>query len=999
MEIWSSICSGNLLLLGWDRVKRNHGRPGVDGISIEEFERCLEQNMTCLAEEIRLEKYEPQPVLIVKIQQGCKERSIGISCVCDRVVQQALYLLLTPLFEPDFLECSYAYRRGKNALLAVDEAQRQLLVGKCWVMETDIANFFDSIKHDLLLDCLCKKIADERVINLIKRCLQISTFDSMNIFDVVLGVSQGSALSPLFGNIYLNQVDLKMSLPDFSYLRYSDDVLVLAETKQMAESALDIFKTEIKKIGLDIKQEKTRILHVRDGFNFLGYHFDLFGKGPSVRALEALSERMKTLGRNTLSLADRIAEVESVLRGWEEYFGAADIFEPEDLYSYYVLLSTSAKRGKLDRLEELAAMRCRIADGDEIIKLHIAEFWLKNNHKVKAVVEAGRLLVENPGSQEAKKFLIKLLGLNEGETGEILRIVQDALRDGREEDYMSLAEVCASKGLYELAMEIQAAALPGQPIESEEERQVFSEEGYDTVLENDNRDSAELIEDQADADSHHLLTPITPVDNIKKNGENYDIQFTSEDIRLFIQLFGGRDGLYATEDFDEAGQRKFIPVHQPFTPNVVKKHLSGETTVGQYMVRSNQTVRYMVIDVDISKRVILAIGDNANEFVKYLDAAQQDAKRILAAASALALPVYLEDSGYRGRHCWLFFERAVRAADARELGQALYRRAGKPSDGISWEIFPNTGKVKSELLGPLIKLPLGRHGKTGRLCLFLDAGGEPVSDQAAFLRNIKPVSQSRIEELRGIVKGILSDGMIHNQNGYDSLVGAAGEKESQSDNTKSLKELGGQLVRNVTAKCSLMAHFLDKVERTGYLTHRERLSMLMVFGHLGDEGIEFIHIAMSRCINYSREVTEKYIRKLLLPKPVSCPRLREFFPELTASLGCDCRFHLTSGTYPSPVLHSLSSKPKDKRVTLPNAGEKKSRAEAATLYNQEADALLKKIAQVRKQIKQLHKVLEKHENDLEIIFKNQNANRLPVEIGTLVKIERGGRVEWIVEMD
>ncbi|MCM1565356.1 MAG: reverse transcriptase domain-containing protein, partial [Dehalobacter sp.] len=396
------------------------------------------------------------------MRQGSKERSIGISSVCDRVVQQALYLLLTPLFEPDFLECSYAYRKGKNALIAVDEAQRQLLAGKCWVVETDIANFFDNIKHDLLVDCLRKKITDERVINLIKHCLKLSNFYSMSIYEVVLGVSQGSALSPLFGNIYLNQVDLEMSRPDFSYLRYSDDILVLAETKQVAEDALNSFKASINKIGLDIKQEKTRILHAGEGFNFLGYHFDLFGKGPSVRALEALAERLRTLnqGCDNLSLPDRLAKVESVLRGWEEYFGAAETFEPEDLYSYYILLSTSVKRGKTDRLDELAAQRCRIAGGDEKIKLHIADFWLRNNHKVKAIEEAGRLLVENPECREAGEFLIKLFNLEAGEIDEILKIVQDVLQDGREEDYMSLAETCASKGLYDLAMELQAASLP-----------------------------------------------------------------------------------------------------------------------------------------------------------------------------------------------------------------------------------------------------------------------------------------------------------------------------------------------------------------------------------------------------------------------------------------------------------------------------------------------------------------------------------------------------------
>lgn len=995
MGLWEKICSPSFLQMGWERVKRNHGKPGVDGITISEFERQLDENLNTLAEEIKEEKYEPHPILRVSLQEKDKERSIGISCVRDRVVQQSLYLLLTPLFEPDFLECSYAYRQGKNALMAVNEVQRQLLSGKCWVMETDITHFFDNINHSLLISRIREKVYDDRITHLVLRCLKVNLFSGMNILEVELGVSQGSALSPLLGNIYLNPVDREMSRHGFSYLRYSDDVLVLAESKEEAESAFNTFKTALSEIGLEPKMRKTRIIHAREGFQFLGYHFDLFGKGPSVGALEGLRERLRLLNQQAenISFADHLSDVEAVLRGWEEYFGPANAFEPEDLYTLFALMSSAKKRKEKNRLDELASLRYRITGGDEAIRFHIANFWLENNHKGRAIEEAGRLLLERPDCREAREFIIKLLGLSEVDAASIIELILQAYRESCEEDYLALAEAYAEKGFFELAMEMQAFTLP----DSSERLTDLVAAGKESELESEKNKSQDQTDTQVNEVDELAMEELSEISGTKdkRSGE---LDLADEDVNLFIQLFGGREGFYAREKVDEEGRRSFISVERPLTATVVKKHLSGETTVGQYIVRSNQTVRYLVIDIDVSKRILLTHGDKSDEFKKHLEAAHHDAKRILAAAASLALPMCIEDSGYRGRHCWLFFECAVRAADARELGQALCRRAGNPSEGVNWEVFPNSGKVKTGNLGPLIKLPLGKHGKSGRFSLFMDAGGEPAADQAAFLRKIKAISQSRFEELLGIVKSILQDGAKLPE-AEQVVPQNAGEKGKQAHPDKKLIDLCGPLVQKVVQRCILIAHLLDKVEKTGYLTHQERLTLLMVFGHLGEEGLEFLHRALSRCINYSRDVTDRYIRKLLLPKPISCPRLREFYPELTASLGCDCRFHLLPGTYPSPVLHSLANKGKDKKVTYPHF-EESTKTESEPAYNLDADALIKKIAQIRKQIKQLQKGLDKHEKDLEGTFEKEKTNRLPVEMGTLVKVNgSSGRLEWIVEVD
>lgn len=641
MELWDSICSVDHHRLGWDRVKRNAGEPGVDGITVEMFGQQLERNLQLIADEIRQEIFVPQPVLRVRLRRGgVDEREIGIPCVRDRVVQQSIYLLLNPVFEPDFLNCSFAYRQGKSALKAIDEVQRLIAAGKHWVLKTDIAHFFDNINHEILINRLREKVEDDRFLQLVTRSIKANIFSGMSIIDVCLGVSQGSALSPLLGNIYLTSVDAEMSRNNFAYLRYSDDVVVLAGSRQDAESALLIFKAALGRIGLQTKAEKTRVINVSEGFQFLGYHFDVFGRGPSVRAREGLLERMRqiALNRDGLPFEDRLSETEAVIRGWEEYFGFADTVDPEDLYTLYALLNSAMKRNKKQRLDELIDLRSRICGGDELIKMRIAELWLKNNYKFRAIEEAGRIILDNPESSGAKDIICRSLGLKQTEAIVIIDNLLVSLREKRQENYMALAEAFAEKGIFDLAMDIQEIALPEVSKQPSGEEDTIANNGIECKKE----DNAEINPVGGQGESMVAAA----LDNYGKAeiGKNMDeplLDFEDDDVVLFISLFSGREGVHAVEKIDGQGKRSFIPVQGPLSANVVKKHLSGVETVGQYLIRTNQTVRYLVIDIDISKRILLTCADDADKFSGYLDAACQDARRIREAAESLSVPAYL----------------------------------------------------------------------------------------------------------------------------------------------------------------------------------------------------------------------------------------------------------------------------------------------------------------------------------------------------------------------
>jgi hypothetical protein len=238
----------------------------------------------------------------------------------------------------------------------------------------------------------------------------------------------------------------------------------------------------------------------------------------------------------------------------------------------------------------------------------------------------------------------------------------------------------------------------------------------------------------------------------------------------------------------------------------------------------------------------------------------------------------------------------------------------------TWEYFPGREKIKKGHLGELIKLPLGKHGKTGRRGLFLQENGTPFANQAAFLRSIEKNDSSRLES---IAKG--ESISLETVSGVPETAVSKADMEPQAAATeqttphdvgkltvtdqplqrleKRLRHLhplvkeAPPLARQVVNHCKLVEYFVFKALEASYLTHRERFMLLCVLGHLGNEGCKFLHKVISYCLNYNYQITEKYIRKMPA-KPVSCPRLRQEYQELTAELGCDCKFPQRKGLLP-----------------------------------------------------------------------------------------------------
>ena len=315
------------LLSAFKEVKRRRGGAGVDHETIEMFERDLEANLRRLSAELARGRYRPRAIKRVRIPKpGSREkRPLGIPTVRDRVAQAALRHVLEPIFERDFAEQSYGFRpkRGcKDALRRVNELVK---AEHHWVVDAELKSYFDTIPKEELMKRIEEKVSDGRVTELVRAYLNQKVMEGMTGWIPGAGTPQGSGISPLLSNIYLDELDHKMSQLGYEMVRYADDAVILSRSKEEAESALEEMKQWTEKAGLTLHPEKTRIVDARrkkGGFDFLGYHFERGLRWPREKSVKKLKETIKpkTKRANGRSLRAIIDDLNPRLRGWYEYF-------------------------------------------------------------------------------------------------------------------------------------------------------------------------------------------------------------------------------------------------------------------------------------------------------------------------------------------------------------------------------------------------------------------------------------------------------------------------------------------------------------------------------------------------------------------------------------------------------------------------------------------------------------------------------------------------------
>lgn len=339
------------LQLAWTQVRKNRGSAGVDGETIDRFKKHTNSRLATLGERLRNGTYRPNAVRRVHIpKERGKTRPLGIPCLKDRIVQAAVCLAIEPIFEYEFSENSYGFRKGKSAKDALRRVDQQLKNGYRYVVDVDLESYFDSIPHEKLMTLVRERINDGRLLELIEFFLHQRVMEECKNWIPTSGTPQGGVLSPLLANIYLNPLDHLMSSKGYQMTRYADDMVVLCASQEEAESALAEIQQWVDAAELKLHPVKTRVVSMdeSDGFDFLGYRFSKDGRSPRKRSLDRYKDaiRSKTRRANGHSLGFIIIDINRTARGWFEYFKHSNpaIFPLLDSWTRMRLRSILRKR-------------------------------------------------------------------------------------------------------------------------------------------------------------------------------------------------------------------------------------------------------------------------------------------------------------------------------------------------------------------------------------------------------------------------------------------------------------------------------------------------------------------------------------------------------------------------------------------------------------------------------------------------------------------------------
>lgn len=325
----NELLSGDNLKIAKQRIKKNKGASGIDGMEVKELDEYLSKHLDEIKEQIRNKKYSPKPVKRVEIPKpDGGVRNLGVPTVVDRFVQQAIAQVLTPIYEPKFSESSYGFRPNRCCEMAILKALEFMNDGYQWVVDIDLEKFFDNVNHDKMISLIMKDVKGGEIVSLINKFLKSGIMIDDEYKESVIGTPQGGNLSPLLSNIMLNQLDKELEARGLRFTRYADDCIILVGSSKAADRVMKNVSIFIEsKLGLKVNMTKSKVSKPND-IKYLGFGFfmdkndGLWKAKPHAKSVEKLKLKLKKLTsrRWSISLDERLEKIKKTIVGWTNYY-------------------------------------------------------------------------------------------------------------------------------------------------------------------------------------------------------------------------------------------------------------------------------------------------------------------------------------------------------------------------------------------------------------------------------------------------------------------------------------------------------------------------------------------------------------------------------------------------------------------------------------------------------------------------------------------------------
>ena len=334
MELLEKVLSKDNLNNAYKQVYKNKGASGVDGVTVEELFSYIKEHKEEILYKIRNRKYKPQPVRRVYIpKENGKLRKLGIPSVIDRVIQQAIVQVLTPIYEEQFSNSSYGFRPGRSCEQAVIRALELFNDGYDWIVDIDLQSFFDEVNQDKLIGIIRRTIKDGNLVSLIRKFLQSGVMEKGVVQETKKGTPQGGNLSPLLSNIMLNELDKELEARGLNFVRYADDCLIMVKSEKAANRVMESITTFItKKLGLKVNVEKSKVARPNQ-IKYLGFGFykkinqNIWRPKPHIKSVEKFKTKLHDIliRSKSMNLDTRLLRLKQAIYGWVNYFKISDM--------------------------------------------------------------------------------------------------------------------------------------------------------------------------------------------------------------------------------------------------------------------------------------------------------------------------------------------------------------------------------------------------------------------------------------------------------------------------------------------------------------------------------------------------------------------------------------------------------------------------------------------------------------------------------------------------